>query len=259
MPVSELTLPGATPPLHERKFVIQYHETDQYGFVRHVALLNFMQTAGVEHAALMNVSVAALRKNGCTWVLSRVHLTMERYLRGGDVITIRTWPASRIPFFTVRDFELCTGDGTVVGRATTSWAVLHMKSRRPVRLDEVLPEFTLIPRRAIDDDFSTLPTLEVPEHELVLPVLRGDLDSNRHVNNTVYGAWALETIPDEVDRDFRLASLEIGFRAEALYGDVIRSRIMRSPELPCCFIHRIENAADGRELARLRTRWVLKS
>lgn len=247
------------PPVYEREFAIQYHETDQYGFVRHVALLNFMQTAGVDHAALLNVSVGGLRKLGYTWVLSRVHLAMERYLRAGDMIRIRTWPAARIPLFTVRDFELLDGAGAVIGRATTSWAVLHMTSRRPARLDDVLPEFPLTPRRAIDDDFSTLPVLPKAGRQLDVPVLRSDLDSNRHVNNTVYVTWALEAIPDDMDRNCRLVSLEIGFRAEALYGDVIRSIITPSPDDPACFIHRIENAADGRELARLRTRWEPKT
>lgn len=246
-------------PLYEREFDIQYHETDQYGFVRHVALLNFMQTAGVEHAALLKVSVAELRKGGHTWVLSRVHLTMDRYLRGGERIRIQTWPAARIPLFTVRDFEFYDGNDLLIGSATTSWAVLHMKTRRPAMLDDVLQPFALNSKRAIEDDFSTLPVLTECERELELPVLRSDLDSNKHVNNTVYAAWALEAVPDDVDRNFRLSSLEIGFRAEALYGDVIRSRIVKSPGHPCCYIHRIENAADGRELARLRTYWVPRS
>ncbi len=246
------------PSVYERDFAIQYHETDQYGFVRHVALLNFMQTAGIDHAALLNASIGSLHKVGCTWVLSRLHLAMERYLRGGDLIRIRTWPSLRVPLFMIRDFEMCDGSGIVIGRATTSWAVLHMKSRRPARLDAVLPDFPLTPGRAIDDDFSTLPVLEAAEHELTLPVLRGDLDGNRHVNNTVYVSWALEAVPDDIDRNFRVTSLEIGFRAEALYGDVIRSKIERLPGSSCCFIHLIENAADGRELARLRTRWERK-
>lgn len=244
---------------YEREFVIQYHETDQYGFVRHVALLNFMQTAAVEHAALLNVSVGALRKLGYTWVLSRLHLKMERYLRGGDTIIIRTWPATRISLFSVRDFELYDSSGQVIGLATTSWAVLDVKSRRPTRLDDVLPSFPLHPHRAIDDDFATLPQLVKVDRELQLTVLRSDLDSNRHVNNTVYAAWALEAVSDELDHDCRLSSLEIGFRAEALYGDAVKSLLEQSAQQPPCTIHRIENAADGRELARLRIFWQPKN
>jgi acyl-ACP thioesterase len=124
-----------------------------------------------------------------------------------------------------------------------------------VKLVDVLPIYQIYPVRAIDDTFSQLPALEKSEYELHLPVLRGDLDINRHVNNTVYAGWALETIPEEVDNSCRLASIEIGFRAEALYGGTIVARSAKSGG-EYSFVHSIENESDGRELARLRTRWV---
>lgn len=124
-----------------------------------------------------------------------------------------------------------------------------------MKLCDVLPQYPLNPVRALNDTFSTLPVLVTSEHELRLPVLRGDLDINRHVNNTVYAGWALETIPETVDSSSRLASIEIAFRAEALYGDIIVAR-MASAEEKGCYLHSVENGSDGRELARLRTHWL---
>jgi acyl-ACP thioesterase len=241
--------------LFEKNYDVQSYETDLRGFARPVALLNYLQSAAGEHAALLGVAVSDLRKSGHTWVMSRLHLAMERYPRGGASVLIKTWPSTRDTLFTTRDFELVDAEGVLLGRATTSWAVLSLKSRRPVKLVSVLPDYPLILVRALNDTFGTLPTLEHYERELSLPVLRGDLDTNRHVNNTVYAGWALETIPEEVDSTCRLASLEIAFRAEALYGDTIVARTAPSEE-PDCYLHRVENVSDGRELARLRTCWV---
>lgn len=242
-------------PFFKKDFIVQYYETDQRGFARPVALLNYLQSAAGDHAALLGVAVADLRKSGHTWVLSRVHLAMERYPRAGDTVRIRTWPASRDNLFTVRDFELLDLEGTVIGRATTSWAVLNIKTRRPVKLVDVLSFYPLNPERALNDQFTTLPQPEIFEYELCLPVLRGDLDINRHVNNTVYAGWALETIPDEVDATCSMTSIEIGFRSEALYGDTIVARTAKTDDVNC-YLHNITTAGDGRELARLRTRWV---
>jgi acyl-ACP thioesterase len=241
--------------IFETSFIVQPYEADQHNFARPVALLNYLQSAAGVHAARLGVAVANLRKSGHTWVLSRIHLAMERSPRGGAVVRIKTWPSARERLFTVRDFKLFDGDGTLIGRATTSWAVLNLKTRRPVRLADVLPVYPVNAERALDDPFSTLPELERSRYELRLPVLRGDLDINRHVNNTVYAGWALETIPEEVDSGCRLASIEVVFRAEALYGDTIIARTEQSAESGC-FIHRIENERNGRELARLRTRWI---
>ena len=240
--------------LFETEFIVQSYETDLRGFARPVALLNYLQSAAGEHASLLGVAVTDLRKSGHTWVMSRLHLAMERYPRGAGSVRIKTWPSGRGTLFTTRDFELFDPDGALLGTATTSWAVLSLKTRRPVKLSGVLPLYPIIEKRALLDTFSTLPQLEVSELDLCLPVLRGDLDTNRHVNNTVYAGWALETIPEEIDSTCRLADLEIAFRAEALYGDTIVARTARTDE--ACYLHRIENAGDGRELARLRTRWL---
>jgi acyl-ACP thioesterase len=246
-------------PLFEKEFPIRYHELDSQGLLRPVTLLNLVQDAGGMHAALLGVSVKDLRQRGLTWVLSRVHMVVERYLHADDIIQVRTWPSTREGLFSCREFEMRDKYGALFSRATSSWAVLNLTSRRPVRLQDCLPEYPLNARRAIDDDFGSLPQFpDTPDdsfRELLFPVRRSDQDSNQHVNNTVYTDWALEAVPDDVAAG-HLHSLEVSFRAEALYGDSILSQcsVKKSGGDTEC-LHRIVNSLDKRELARLRTRW----
>lgn len=241
--------------LLERSFDIRHHELTTRGLLRPVTLLAYLQVVASEHALLLGLSVRDLHLLGLTWVMSRLHLVMRRYPRGGEVLTIRTWPASRTGLFAVRDFELLDGAGMSIGVASTSWAVLDLNTRRPVRVSERLPEYPLRPVRALDDPFTSLPALETPEWRFSMPVLRGDLDVNKHVNNTVYAAWGLESAPTEVAEVCVPVEIEIGFRAEVFYGDTIVSLCGAAAEDPPCLLHRIEHAVSGRELARLRTRW----
>jgi len=169
---------------------------------------------------------------------------------------VRTWPATRHGLFTCREFELHDARGACVARASTSWALLKIATRRPVRLEEHLPPYPLVPRRAVEDDFVSLPHFPgTATTDMPFRVLRGDLDINRHVNNTVFAGWATEAVPDAI-ADGALTELEIAFRAEALYGETIVSRcaVVEEGETPCC-LHQIVNSRDNRELARLRTRW----
>ncbi len=243
----------------ECSFPIRYHELDSHGLLRPITLLNFVQDAGGIHASQLGVSVRELRRRGLTWVLSRVHLTVDRYPHAEDIINVRTWPSTREGLFSCREFEMSDRNGLIFSRATSSWAVLNLASRRPVKLQECLPEYPLTPQRALDDDFASLPPFpESPDgdlRELPFAVRRSDQDSNRHVNNTVYPDWALEAVSDQV-AETHLASLEISFRTEAVYGDQILSRCVATPltgGTEC--LHQIVNSRDGRELARLRTRW----
>jgi len=243
-----------TNSLYETTYTIRTFDVDASGFVRPVTLLGFLQEAASEHMTLLGGSVRALMAEGLTWVLSRVHLRIERYPRRGHEVTVRTWPSLREGRFTCREFELLDRSGAVVARATTSWAVIDFSTRRPVRFDRD-PPYPLIPRRMIDDDFGSLPVLENSQIEERFKVRRSDLDLNRHVNHMIYVGWALDAVPDEVAEHRMPVSLEIGYRAEALAGEEVTvSCACTEDDDGVLVIHRI-SSADGRELTRLRTRW----
>jgi len=239
-----------------KDFPVRYHELDSCGNLRVATLLNYLQDTAGMHATQLGVAMANLRKLGLTWVLSRIHLTIERYPRAGETVTVRTWPATRREIFTCREFELSDNHGVCVARATTSWAVVNVATRRPVRLEGSLPPYPLLPQRAVDDDFAPLPPFpKTATTEVGFRVLRSDLDMNHHVNNTIYAGWALEAVPDAVASD-SLQELEIAFRAEVRYGDSVMSRcaITEAGPVTRC-LHQIASRQDGKELARLQTRW----
>ena len=242
-------------PLLEQTCDIRSHEVDNHGTLRPVILLKYLQNAASEHSMQLGISVGKLKESGLTWVMSRMHLSMRRYPHRGDLLVVKTWPAIREGVFSIRDFELLDGGGAVIGVATSSWAVLDLKSRRPVRICERLPDYPLRPVRALEDSFAALPILGNAETRICMPVLRSDLDLNLHVNNTVYAGWGLEAAPGRVADCCLPMEIEIGFRAEVHYGDPIVSLCAAEQGDNLCLLHRIEHAESGLELARLRTRW----
>jgi medium-chain acyl-[acyl-carrier-protein] hydrolase len=243
-------------PSFAKEFPVRYYELDSHGNVSPVTLLNYLQDTAGLHAARLGVAVSDLRRLGLTWVLSRVHLVIAQYPRAEETVVVKTWPATRQGLYSCREFELTGDRGTAYGKATTSWAALNLISRRPVKLEGHLPDYPLLPRRAIDDEFTSLPGFPgTATRELPFSVLRSDLDSNQHVNNTVIAGWALEAVPDEIAPK-RLTELEISFRAEVLYGETVLSRCFAGQDDRC--LHQIINRESGRELARLRTRFTMK-
>lgn len=245
-----------TPAIFEHTFAVRYHELGPDGNLRPMALLNWLQDTAGMHTRQLGVSLADLRKNGLTWVVSRIHLEIDRMPRANAIITIRTWPSSRDGLFTCREYEVCDDSGACLARVTSSWAVLNMATRRPVRIDGSVPEYPLHRVRVLDDDFASLPNFPRESTcELPFRVMRSDLDSNGHVNNVFYVNWALEAVPDTI-AESGLIGMEVSFRAEALYGDSVISRcsLNRTEQGVTC-LHQIINARDSRELARLITRW----
>lgn len=242
-------------PIYEKTFAIRSYEVDAHGLVRPTAILNYLQEAAGDHSKILGVSVRDLIPHGLTWVLSRTHLSLCGTAHSREELRVRTWPSSREGRFSCREFEVTGSDGRPVALATCSFAVLDLATRRPVAIGERLPSYPLLPRRALADDFKSLPRLVDAEAELTFRVGRGDLDINRHANNVAYADWALETVPAEVaDRCF-LTGLEIAYRAEVFYGQTVVARCgaLSGGEEPV-FLHQVSRA-DGAELTRLVSCW----
>jgi len=238
-------------------FPIRYHELDCRGDYKTSALLHCLQDAAGLHALKLGVSVAKLREQGLTWVLSRLRLTMSYPYRAGQHIHIHTWPSTRKGAFSCREFEICGSEGDISAQATSVWAVVRLSTRKPVKLDDCLPAYRLFEKKAIVEPLEPLPSFpdQAADNQLRFRVLRSDLDINGHVNNVVYAIWALETVADKVATG-NLKELDMAFKSEALYGNTVLSLCTTSDtdhRYQC--LHRIINADDGRELARMKTIW----
>ena len=135
--------------------------------------------------------------------------------------------------------------------------MLDLVRRRPVRITDVLPDYPLEPRRAIADDFPPLPRPGDSGREVQFTVRQSDLDMNRHVNNSVYLGWALESAPDEIAETRRPVDIEVGYRAEALAGDTVLARCgLEAGADSGRFLQEIVREKDGKELVRLRVNWA---
>jgi len=243
--------------IHRQKFFIHTYEIDAAGRAQVQALLNFLQDAAARHAARLGFSVPDLMKRGLTWVLSRYHLSIRRYPRFFEEVTVTTWPSGLQGYFALRDFEMSDAEGLFLA-ATTSWMLLSLKTKQRVKAEDHLPADMVHDRRSLPDAFPTIPPLGAATRERRFRVSRRDLDMNRHVNNVVYIHWALEAVDDEVVAAKRPVDLEVSYRAEAFYDDEIISSLSPAEESDgkAAFLHRITRASDGAELARLRTSWA---
>jgi medium-chain acyl-[acyl-carrier-protein] hydrolase len=237
-------------------FRVRKHEVDAFGALSPPALQGYLSEIAGLHADELGVGLEALMAQGMTWVLSRLRLDNPLPIVLGDELEIETWPSGIERLFARREFRVRRG-GEEVARATTQWLVLDLAARKPVRPAEVLdPRFPREPTPPVAPiSRGKLPELAEWDTEKPFHVRYADIDQNLHVTNTTYLAWAMEAVPQELWRSHRLASVEVQYVAETLYGSAVLSRLRRSEG--AAFAHAIVRE-DGKELARLATAWVAR-
>lgn len=243
----------------EKRLKIKSFDVGYDGRVKLSFILNHMQDIAGEHAAALGVSIRELHKKNLAWVLSRYHIIFVGHPKWGDDIVLRTWPYSKEKHFSLREFEALDDTNEQLLRATSSWMIINLSTRKPVSPGDVLPDYPVNPVRMIADKFSNLAIDDAYENALDFRVRLNDLDVNGHVNHTVYVEWAIESIPAQFRKDHLIKEIEIVYRGEAFLENSVRSysncHYTGDDDL-AVYHHQIIRQDDSKELTRLKTTWA---
>lgn len=194
-------------------------QTDANGRMKPIAALDMMQDCSQFWMETEPAFTAFLRDNGMgMFILSR-QADMVRMPAYGERVRAATWIFDCRGFYGYRNTALYGEDGApcvlswsigaFVGRESGKMARLPQQVKDQLCLDEKL-EMEYLDKRI------TLP--KVMEAKLApVPVRRGDIDMNGHMNNARYVEAALELLPD----GFYAKRLRVEYRQAAGPGDLL--------------------------------------
>lgn len=224
------------------------------------SLLNIMQDVAAEHSVLLNVSILDLFNRGLTWMLSRYHISVERYPNYMEKVIIKTWPSTCEGYFTLREYTMESEKGDILARMTSSFVVYDIKAKKIVQVEKHLPiENALIKERAIDDKFPSLQLPEKIDHSEEIFVRKHDIDINRHVNNVAGIEIAIESVPIDILLHYDLSDAQITFKGQAFYGDTLLSQCEVIPEDDeYRILHHVLNKQGNTSILKMVTNWVKK-
>jgi acyl-ACP thioesterase len=245
-------------------FEVRLYEEGIYNHVPMQVICRYLQESASNHMSELGFSAKKLFLQNQIWVLSRLHVNIQKYPSWNERIKVETWLSGiKDSFLVFRDFHILYENNEIIGKATSLWLLLDLNTRRPIRVSKELLNFPSSKSSLLNINIRK--QLERPKKvdiEKKFWVRLSDLDLNQHVNNTIYIEWFLETVPQDIWQNYFITSLEIDFRAESVYGDLVVSQTERDPKelpLPYIFKHRIFGSADNQELAVAKTVWFQKN
>jgi fatty acyl-ACP thioesterase A len=158
-----------------------------------------------------------------------------------------------------REFEVLSGEGRLLARATSQWALINLMSRRITRVPEdIRQSYPVIDRRMLEDDFKRLAIPAKTSIERTFHVRLSDLDVNQHANSACYVDWCLEAVPEATHDHHVPLVFEINYLREASVREVLDSQSEGlAPEHGYAseFAHQIVRKSDGTRLAVAHSRW----
>lgn len=211
--------------IYSKNHTIACYEADANQLMRPTAMLDMMQEAANINATALGFGYDELINSNTAWVLSRIHVKFEKLPLWRQEVNLKTWHKGVAKLFYLRDFILSDTEGNTMIKATTSWLIIDMNTRRLVRNSDLATS----PDKCNNEDAIAEPAdkVVVPvdiEPELVRkhPVTWSEIDTNGHVNNVKYAVWALDAVKPEDIKERPLKELLINYDAEVMPGDTVK-------------------------------------
>ena len=206
-----------------QNYTIPCYDTDASWRLKPTSFMNLAQEAAGQHAVHLSFGYDDLIKANTAWIISRMHIEFVDTPQWRDQVTLTTWHKGLNRLFYLRDFIMTDAQGNPKVKATSSWLVLNLETRRLVRDPELMEEGTVNTENVIETpaDKVQMPKDVEPVLALEHVVAYSDIDMNAHANNAMYMQWAMDAVEYELAASHPLKALTINFNHETKAGDKV--------------------------------------
>ena len=196
--------------------IIDIHDLDYNGIAKTSAILKFMQSAAEMQLTDNGMSYASLKDKGHAFILSRLKLEVLKPLTAYQPITAITYPCESRGYGFLRCYAL-ESMGVTVARAISVWALINTNSHSLIKCSDFDLGLALLPPLNLELDRTKMPStlIDIGKYG----VHYGDVDQNRHMNNTKYADMFSNYLPLEGKM---IKSINLHFVNEAVLGEKLR-------------------------------------
>ncbi len=208
---------------YTEKHTIPCYDTDAAWRLKPTSFMNMAQEAAGRHAVYLGFGYDDLIKTNTAWILSRVHVEFIDTPKWREEITLNTWHKGLNRLFFLRDFVLTDNEGRERVKATTSWLVLNLETRRLVRDPKLMEDGTICTENALETPADKVQMPKDVEPELVRThhVSYSDIDTNGHTNNAMYMQWSMNSVGYDITSTRPVKEFTINFNHETKAGDYV--------------------------------------
>jgi acyl-ACP thioesterase len=200
----------------KQDFIIPCYNTDVSWRLKPASFMDLAQEAANCHANILGFGYDDLIASRTAWVLSRMHIEFVDIPLWRDEVVLQTWHKGLNRLFFLRDFLMTDKEGRTRVKATTSWLVMNLDTRRLVRDPNLLDADGVCSDNVIEEPAVKVQMPKGVEVELVMvhKVGYSDVDMNGHANNAMYMHWAMDAVDYEISSSRSISSLTINFNHE---------------------------------------------
>ena len=201
---------------YRMKTEVDVHDVDYNGIAKTSSIMRYIQTAAQCQLTEGGMSYDQLKEAKRAFILSRVKLEVLKPLRAYAPLTAITYPCESRGYSFLRCYAL-ESDGEIVAKAISVWALIDTETKSLVKVNDFELGLTTMPKNDL-----ILSAMKLPSGLVDIGgygVHYGDVDQNRHMNNTKYPDMYSNFLPLE---NKMIRSITINYSSEAQIGEKLR-------------------------------------
>lgn len=236
--------------------VLSFH-MDPKGSAHLASICNFLQEGASMHAENAGFGYEAMISRTQIWVLSRLKIEINAYPVWKQSLKLHTWSRGKDGIFYIRDFVIQDENKKTMIKATSAWAAINLKTRRPEIVDNLEKGlFSNKEKIVFEEKLSKLPVLTKPNFLRKRQIEYTDIDLIYHVNNVKYIEMIMNSFPLKTHMRKKVQSLEINYLGEVKYGEQVLINEEKNQENENISLINIIRESDKKEVCRARLEWV---
>lgn len=241
----------------EKKYNIHYYEVDYKKRALITSIMDYLGDIAMAQSEEQGVGISYLNKNNIAWIIYQWNINVHKYPNLFDTVTVKTIPYGFNKFYAYRKYEVFNNKGELLVSADSIWLLIDTEKRKAVRIPD-----NIYLAYGVDKDCNNIIKGQKIRakgdaiYEKEFEVRYSDIDTNVHVNNVKYVAWAIETVPKNIVVDYSLKNIIVTYEKETTYGEKIKvlTAIDGEEGNSITYIHKIIDMDDN-ELTVLKSTW----
>lgn len=241
--------------IHKEQFRIRTSECDANMKIQPKAVLDLFQEVAARDCERYNLDSPALIKSYNTgWILSGTAIEFKKHPSWPEILNVKTWVKNLSGIKATREYSILNDAGDTLINGSGTWALLDLKTRRPVRITDVTSDIKvntgihaldIKPGRVKITEDDTFCNTEIL-------VTSGDIDMNGHVCNIQYLGWLHHNMDKEFIKKHELSSVNIAYLGESYLGETLIYKYAIKDKQGS---HIFYNKISGKEVCKISSEW----
>ena len=221
--------------IFEDTYTTSFAQTGIHDVLTNKSILSILENIAGRHSSYVHFTFTDISKYNLTWVLLNWKLKVLKRIGGEENIRIQTWGRLVTKIFVLRDFKVFNEKGELCAIATSKWCLVDTTkgkiAKMPDNLQEIYGGFHDESVFGITDVPKLAQPTSTPIAADTYKIRRFDLDLNKHVHNLNYLNIAYELLPEDVYDGEELNNVEILYKKELKYGDIVKSYLYKDNDV----------------------------